>query len=730
MHRPDRATIDFETRSACDIGACGSWRYSLDPTTEILCMAFRLPWWEKDRVELWHPAFPHLGMEEGCSDWDALADLFAWIEAGGVIEAHNAFFERGIWVNILVPQGWPVIDFMQWRCSAAKAASHALPRALEDAVLALRLPVEKDVEGHKLMKQMCKPRKPKKADHTAWRRQHDGCVGCNGTGKIPAFKKDGSPAKKPKRCPACDGKGHCNGAVPPMPRLYAESKEMLERLFAYCKVDVLAEEGVSERLDDLIPDETGNYMMDQVVNERGFMLDTEAVRVALDLVDDACVDMNAELFELTEGQVEKATQRARMMEWFESQGLDLPDTTKETIDGLLESRETLTHLPEVVWRGLEIMKAVGRSSTQKYVSMRDWVCPDSRVHGGLLYHGANTGRWSGRGVQPHNFVRGKIADMEKAWEIIKTRDANRITSEVTDSKGKPIGGVMDVLAHALRGAIIPTPGKQLYVADYASIEARVLLWAADDLDALGVFHRGEDIYCYMASDIFGYPCNKKDHPDERATGKIAVLGLGYQMGWRKFQETAADAGVTLSDEFAQKIVEVYREKFWRVKSMWWDMEATAIEAVESGERVQCGKVTWYTANGFLFCELPSGRCLAYAEPEIHEKATPWGEMRPVLTFMAIDGYTRKWKRQTTYGGMLVENMVQAISRDLMAEAMWRCEWSEHYKPVLSVHDELIAEAEIGKGNVKEFEKLMAECPDWAAGCPVEAEGWSGFRYRK
>ena len=382
-----------------------------------------------------------------------------------------------------------------------------------------------------------------------------------------------------------------------------------------------------------------------------------------------------------------------------------------------------------ILRALEIVKSVGRSSTAKYETMQDWVCPDNRVHGGLLYHGASTGRWTGAGVQPHNFVRGSVQDMETAWTIIKTRDRDRICRDVLNAKGEPIGTVMDVLAHVIRGAIVPTKGKQLFVGDYASIEARVLLWLADDQKALDVFRNHEDIYCYMATDIYGYPCNKKDHPNERQLGKTAVLGLGYQMGANKFMDTAALQGIVLTQEFAQEVVDTYRRKFWRVKNLWSQQETCAIDAVLDPEiEKSCGPVTWFTEGRFLYCRLPSGRCLAYADPEVRQRPTPWGAMKDSLTFMGINGFNRQWQRQTTYGGSLVENCVQAISRDCMAEAMWRCEQSRVYAPVLSVHDEIVAEAE--EGSTEEFTALMSQRPLWAEDCPIEVEVFVCNRYKK
>jgi DNA polymerase len=621
------------------------------------------------------------------------------------------------------PRGWPVMRWEQWRCSAAKAAAHALPRALDDAAAALHLPIRKDAEGSKLMKKMTKPRKPLKKELREWAVKHAGCAVCAGKGKVKIKNRN-------HLCESCAGAGLVGSYIPPFPDpIYHESPEMLLDLFDYCRQDVLTEEALSDRLYDLNPQETLIYLMDQNVNERGYALDREAITVALELIDGECVDMNAELQVLTNGAVEKATQREKMMTWFEEQGLTLYDTRKDTIDALLESE--FTDQPPHVMRALELMRALGRSSTAKFVAMSNWICPDNRAHGGLLYHGAGTGRWSGQGVQPHNFVKGSLPDMEAAWEVIKTKDVDAIRA-IPNKKGEPYGDVMKVLSEALRGAIVAGPGKRLYVADYAAIEARVLLWLANDRAALQVFRDGKDIYLEMATAIYGYPCfDKKLHEKERSLGKPAVLGLGYQMGASKFVDTAASYGVTIDEEFSKVVVDAYREKFWRVKQFWREIEDGAIEAVlDPGCTMQCNRIEWFLDDGFLFMRLPSGRLLAYPEPRITDRPTPWGDVKPPLSFKGINPYSRQWTWQTAYGGLLVENATQAVARDLMAEAMYRCEQSRIYAPVLSVHDEMIAEADADKGDVKEFEALMAELPAWAEGCPVAAEGWTGFRYRK
>ena len=206
--------------------------------------------------------------------------------------------------------------------------------------------------------------------------------------------------------------------------------------------------------------------------------------------------------------------------------------------------------------------------------------------------------------------------------------------------------LMTVLSHALRGAIVATPGKALYVADYASIEARVVMWLAGEKHGLELFRTGADIYLDMASDIYGYPCNKQDHAKERQMGKIAILGLGYQMGWSKFQTQCAAADAPIDDDFAQQVVNAYREKYWRIKQMWWDQEAATIAACGSRTKreVECGRVAWQKVGRFLYCTLPSGRRLAYPDAEVRKRPTPWGEERPALTYMGVNSFSRKWTR--------------------------------------------------------------------------------------
>ena len=219
----------------------------------------------------------------------------------------------------------------------------------------------------------------------------------------------------------------------------------------------------------------------------------------------------------------------------------------------------------------------------------------------------------------------------------------------------------------------------------------------------------------------------KDDKEERGFGKIAVLGLGYQMGAPKFVSTCASYGIDISEDFARAVVEAYRSKFYLVKELWYAQETAAIECVNVGPDIQCGAVTWELRKPFLYCRLPSARRLAYPFPEVAPKMMPWGEERLGLTYMGVDAYSHKWKRQHTYGGMLVENITQAVARDVMAEAMLRCN-ANGYPVVLSVHDEIVSDTLTG--DVHKFEQLVTTLPGWAFGLPIAADAWTGHRYHK
>ena len=762
-----KATIDFETRSAADIMKVGAWKYSQDPSTQVMCLAVQLPHW--DRPHLWHPAYPHLGIEEE-NRW-VLDHLFVYVAMGGLVEAHNAFFERSIWTNICTPKlNWPRVPEGQWRCSAAKASMYSIPRSLGGACAALDLPVQKDGEGRKVMLKVCKPRKPRKAEQALISRLQEletGPLSLEAIDEITSLQAQLTAL----------------GYDFELKLLYHESVEDFQTLWDYCLTDVASEHCLSEALPDLPENELRVWQMDQAMNLRGVLADVNLAKAALRLVDKVTAQMNRELVAITDGAIEKASQRATVKRWLADQGVHLPDTQGATLDKWT-AKDELKETKPGVHRVLVIVREVNRTSTAKYKACLAYAAADGYLRDMMMYHGASTGRWSGKGLQPHNFPRGDVKDMGAACEAILTEDIAMIRALY--------GEVITLLSGTLRGLIVSPPGKDLMVADYAAIEARVVLWLAGQEDALEVFRTGKCIYCDMATGIYGYLVIKGKHIDERQMGKQAILGLGFGMGFVTFLLTCRKYKITFTPAQARKIVgagwadveayirgyfypemkenakkgaratgtqrrrrletnglmledvihelvlmkyvvDVYRGKYPRVEAMWTAVEEAAIAAVRSpGREVysELGKCTFVVQGRFLKCILPSGRALHYCDPRLVTRKTPWGADKSILLFMGVDALTKQWTQLDTYGGKLVENITQAVARDLMAEAMLAADDSLIYDVILSVHDELIAEVEEGVGSVREFEELISRTPAWAAGCPVAAEGWRGKRYRK
>jgi len=716
-------TIDFETRSEAELKDVGTFNYAAHDTTDASCMAFAFD--ERDGVYLWHRAFPSADLDEYRPP--EMEELFDRIVMGEEIEAHNAMFERCIWFFVMQRKhGWPAVDPKQWRCSAAKAAAYALPRKLEHLAPALKLPVEKDMEGNTLAVRLSKPRKPRVDELRVARAFKDGLIGAP---THEAFQQRfGRQPNTRDKTMSIEEFTRRHGT------LWHEEPEELDRLFAYCMQDVVVEKMASAQLRPLPDAEIAIWHLDQAINLRGVYCDRNMVEAALEHARRETSIADRRIEELSLGLVANSRKRPDFIAWVRAEGVPLTDTQGATLDDALKAGGVhdpdtgeLRVLPDDVREAMALWRRVARTSIKKYQAMLDRMAGDGRIRDLLRYHGASTGRWAGAGIQPQNFPRGSIKNMEAACEEITLLDRQELEQQH--------GDVMEFLSGALRGALCASPGKELITADFSAIEARGTFWLAGDEAALEIFRKGLCIYKDMAGAIYGIAdaqSIKKDDP-KRQLGKGAVLGLGYQMGAPKFVTTCANPPyfITIDLDFAERVVNAYREKHAAVKRLWYDLEKAAIEAVRrgpGGDVVECRSTKWAVRGRFLHCRLPNGRLLSYCDPWIEYEMTQWGE-RPKLKFWGVDTYTKKWSPQTTYGGKLTENVVQALCRDLMAEAMQRLE-AHGYPMVLSVHDESVAEVPEGWGDLKEFESIMAEVPKWAEGMPIAAEGWRGRRYKK
>ena len=748
--------FDFESRSTQDLKKVGAYCYAQHPSTEVMCLSIT----NEDGTfsEFWNPHFRDWSdiyakrvadrIRRDVDETPPPEGTFERIAAGEFFEAHNAFFERCLWRLIMVQRwGWPDIPDDQWVCSAALAASYALRPKLDHAIKDLRLPQEKDDAGHKLMMKMCQPKKTVK-----WERE------VIAADNLVPYDAGWDREVKNLSVFELEERGY---AVSEDIARYRQTHDDLQRLFAYCRQDVVAERGLSQALRPLSKSEQKVWELDQKINWRGLHCDAALVQGAIKVGAACDVDSQIELSEITNDRVGKVTQRDAMKKWLKDQGTKIP--TKEVMKGkgakrkktIIETTEAdaMQEImdreepaePEIVRRACEIWIAVNKTSTAKYRAIERTTAADGRVHGTLRYHGASTGRWGGQLIQPHNFPRKCPKDRKG---IDKAGDAmDRVCQDVTRGNYDEIcmlygrDNVMTTLSSILRGAITPAPGYELLASDYSAIEARGTFWISGHEEGLEVFRKidagempGQDIYTWQASEMHGRTIFKSDDA-ERQNGKVVILGCGYGMGGKKLVSYAEDFGVTLTEERAFELVDQYRDTNWPVVEFWRTAQKCATEAIRKpGVTIPQGRLKWRVHGRFLHCRLPSGRLLSYMDPKLAYVDMPWSTPeKPAkgwqIQYWGIDTFTRQWKRTSTYGGKICENIVQALCRDLMAAAMFRAE-NAGYSIILTVHDEIVAEVLKMFGSVEEFNRILSVNPQWADGFPIVAEGWRGLRYRK
>ena len=581
--------------------------------------------------------------------------------------AHNAFFERSIWRHIMQTRhNWPSIPDSQWRCSAAAAAAMSLPRSLAGAGAALGLARQKDEGGHQLMLQMCKPRAARKAED-------------------------------------------------PAQRYWFDDEARKQRLYSYCIADVDSQAELVDELQALPDREVSVWHLDQKINARGLPVDTETVAAAGCVLADCKRRDDQRIARLTGGKVTAATQRESLLNWLRANvAAPVPDVTKATIAKL-----AALPLGDTVAQVLAIRQSQGLTSTAKYEPLA--TTSDGRLRDLLLYHGASTGRWSGRRFQPQNLPRDGVA----ADEIETLIEAIRTTN--TELLALLYGDALSALSMAIRNCVTAEEGKRLIVVDFSAIEARVLAWLAGEewklaaFDAFDAGH-GEDMYRLSAARI--------GSGVSRQIGKVAELALGYQGGVGAFQKMASNYGLSVTDAKADSIKNAWRAAHPETVDLWHQAQAAAIAATVTPGAHVAGPLTFYRAGRYLYCRLPSGRNLTWVDPEIRQETPPWdGPDIDVLTYMGTNCETRKWERKGTYGGDLVQSATQATARDLLVGAMFRAE-KAGYPIVSHVHDELVCEVDEDFGSLAELERIVSTVPEWAAGCPIAAAGFEGKRYHK
>lgn len=597
------------------------------------------------------------------------AELF---KKGHKFHAFNATFERAI-TELVLPRvlcrSFTPPKLSQWVDTQAIARYCAFPGQLERCAAALRLEQRKDPVGHRLIQLFSKPRKDGKFN---------------------------------------DWKSH--------PREFAQ-------FVSYCRQDVRVDREVGGALpiQELPPHEQEIWEIDNTINKRGVPINVPMAKGAIDIRERGKELGNKILQEMTGGAVRTIGQRAKILDYLAGHGVVLPNLTKETVAKVLEDPELSTVARNILEHRID----VNVTSVAKYKAMLDSVDTDGRIRGTHAYCAATTHRWGGRVVQFQNVPRPdkKLTGKKGLDEI----DHALIAAGDYESIYMIYGTLLPVLRDALRNAICAGPGRELIVADKASIEARVLGWLANDPQYLKAFREGLDLYKVTAAVIFGVKYD--DVTDEqRWVGKSCVLGLGYGMGEDTFDDTCKKSGRKLPRALITRSVQTYRKLYNRIPEYWKTCEAACIAAVRTGKPQPISKGIVARMRGpHLTIRLPSGSDLWYPFAKVENKKTKWDTIKPQITFYT--DFNKKWIRNHTYGGKIVENIVQSVSRDLLARALLRCE-REGFNPVMHVHDEIINEPKAGAKTLDQLHTIFRAPPPWGKDLPLGSGGFVGRYYRK
>ena len=490
--------------------------------------------------------------------------------------------------------------------------------------------------------------------------------------------------------------------------LPGHDREKWERFKAYNLRDVEAEMQIQQRLSRYpVPDFVWEeYRQDQEINDRGIGVDMEMVRNAIAIDGRSKAELSAAMKELT--GLENPNSVQQMKQWLSENGVETDSLDKKAVAELMKDAE------EPLRKVLALRQQLAKSSVKKYQAMENAVCADSRAHGMFAFYGANrTGRFSGRIIQLQNLYKNTMPDLAQARELVRCGDFEALEI-LYDS-------VPEVLSELIRTAFVPQDGRKFIVADFSAIEARVLAWIAGERWRLKVFEGGGDIYCASASQMFHVPVEKHGvNGHLRQKGKIAELALGYGGSVGALISMGA-LEMGLAEEELQPLVSAWRDSNPCITEFWWAVDRAVKECIKMRAKTETHGIRFDYQSGMLFITLFSGRRLAYVKPRIGENQFG-GES---VTYMGVGG-TKKWERLESYGPKFVENIVQAVSRDILCYAMrtlWNCSIVAH------VHDEVIIEAD-RRMSLPAVCEQMGRTPPWAKGLLLRADGYECDFYQK
>ena len=663
--------IDIETYSSTPLPRCGVYRYCDAPDFEILLFSYAFDDAPVETVDL------------ACGESLPKEVLLA-LEAPNVLKvAYNAQFERVCLSKYL--GHW--LDPHQWRCTMVMAASLTLPGRLADVAVALGTAEKKMEEGKELIRYFSFPCKPTKANGGRTRNR---------------------PSDAPEK--------------------WAVYKQ-------YNAQDVETERAIRKALEKypLPEQEWAYYALDQQINDRGVRVDKQLVKnaIAADAVFAQAAYQRAK--ELT--GLENPGSVMQLHRWLRERGVQLSTLLKKEVQRKLaemdEDAQPDAQADEAAREMLRLRLEMSRSSIKKYEAMARCVCKDGRIHGMFRFYGASrTGRFASQIVNLQNLRRNDMEDLALARSLLREGRAEELSMLYASAA--------DVLSELVRTALIARKGCRFIVADFSAIEARVLAWLAGEEWRLKVFEEGGDIYCASASQMFHVPVEKHGvNGHLRQKGKISELALGYGGSIGALQAMGSRE-MNIPDEELKPLVDGWRKANPRIVQFWRSVGDAAMKAVRERTTVRAGKVTFCCKDGVLFAKLPSGRTLADIAPRLEtgrfgsavityqsydktEKAADEEEEAPV---------TRRWQREETYGPKIVENLTQAIARDLLCAAMMNLE-AAGYRICMHIHDEAVIEMPIGQGSLEDACRLMAIAPVWAEGLPLRADGEDDLSfYRK
>jgi DNA polymerase len=493
--------------------------------------------------------------------------------------------------------------------------------------------------------------------------------------------------------------------------LPSDAPEKWEQFKAYNIRDVGVELAIRKKLEKYpIPEaEHDLYVLDQKINDRGFQADMNFVMQAITCDRQFSVAATEKAYELT--GLENPNSVAQLKDWLVGRGVEVESLSKKNVQELVGETEG------EVKEALKLRLLMAKTSVRKYEALERAVCSDGRVHGLLQFYGANrTGRWAGRLVQVQNLPQNHLEDLKLARDLVKEGRFEDIELLFGNTPG--------VLSELIRTAFVPKEGHRFIVADFSAIEARVISWLAGEKWRLEVFASHGKIYEAAASMMFHVPIEEvtKGSP-LRQKGKISELACGYGGGVGALKAMGAlEMGV--EEDELQGLIDNWRTANPRIVNFWWEVDKAAITAVKERTKTRTHGIIFTYQSGMLFVTLPSGRNLVYVKPKL--MLNKFG--REGLTYEGI-GATKKWERIETYGPKIVENIVQATSRDLLADAMLRMDQAG-FAIVAHVHDEVICEVPIGESSVEEVCSFMSRGPKWAQGLPLTADGYECEFYQK